>query len=376
MEHHGWIKNTNNRIFTDLLVKNSLISKEEWEEHQDELVLPHEFKSYFGVVNCSKLKSNNRGGVFILKDLNVFIGDNWNNSGYACALKELRSFEDGPIKGSYVINGVIYGADFLSRIGVTRSSIVSINKGASYYPGEFSGLIDERFLMVIRHHDDMGALTFIEIEEGDLKTEDDLSLELAVSHEYDRTLYTASLKEEYLQALEYNCSISRGYDIWREKEPEHGPFTRQIKSWPRSSISITLGGKQMSVTIKFTITDEQYTEIKSRSILSGLSIQDQIRKDLFNQTNSFTPRDAIRRALEKYSSEETFSIEDLFEEEKSLPNGLAGQFGRRFSDLVKTEFSDRIKHTGHYNTKKHAVYIIIWSSHEKLVKLFFYSCNN
>ncbi|MCH4240204.1 MAG: DUF1413 domain-containing protein [Oscillospiraceae bacterium] len=115
----------------------------------------------------------------------------------------------------------------------------------------------------------------------------------------------------------------------------------------------------MSTTVKFTISDENYNEICSRAADAKLSIQDYIRKELFRDQVAFTPLDAVNRALANYSKGDTFSVPELFGDTWNLPNGVAGQFGKKFCALVEAEYSSKIRFTGNYNTKKHAIYQIL-----------------
>ena len=115
----------------------------------------------------------------------------------------------------------------------------------------------------------------------------------------------------------------------------------------------------MSVTVKFTISDERYDELSSRANNSDLSVQDYIRKELFNDYGVITPRNAINRAIATYSKGETFTVPGLFGDEWDLPNGAAGQFGKRFLSLVETEYSDQISFTKNFNSKKHAIYEVL-----------------
>jgi len=115
----------------------------------------------------------------------------------------------------------------------------------------------------------------------------------------------------------------------------------------------------MSVTLKFTISDENYKEICSRAADAKLSIQDYIRKELFHDQAAFTPQDAVNRALANYSKGDTFTVPELFGDEWNLPNGVAGQFGKKFFALVEAEYGSKIRFTGNFNIKKHAIYEIL-----------------
>lgn len=110
----------------------------------------------------------------------------------------------------------------------------------------------------------------------------------------------------------------------------------------------------MSKTIKFTISDENARELEERA--GNQSIQDYIRSILFPDQITITPMDAVNRALANYQTGDTFTVPEIFGEAWNLPNGMAGQFGRKFYNLVSTDYSTQIRFTGGYNTKRHAVY--------------------
>jgi len=115
----------------------------------------------------------------------------------------------------------------------------------------------------------------------------------------------------------------------------------------------------MSATVKFTISDENYNDLCSRAAEAKLSIQDYIRTELFRGQIPFTPYDAVKRALTNYSKGDTFTVPELFGEDWNLPNGVAGQFGKKFFALVDAEYSSKIHFTGNFNMKRHAVYEIL-----------------
>ena len=115
----------------------------------------------------------------------------------------------------------------------------------------------------------------------------------------------------------------------------------------------------MSVTIKFTISDENYEELTVRAASLKLSVQDYIRKELFSEYMAITPIQAVTIALENYSKGDTFTVPELFGEAWNLPNGVAGQFGKKFFNLVEAEYSNKIRFTGNFSGKKHAIYQIL-----------------
>lgn len=112
----------------------------------------------------------------------------------------------------------------------------------------------------------------------------------------------------------------------------------------------------MSTTVKFTISDENYKELSDRATNLKLSIQDYIRRELFSDYNTFTPQDAVNIALSDFSKDDTFTVPELFGDAWNLPNGVAGQFGKKFFALVDEEYTSQIHFTENYNKKGHAIY--------------------
>ncbi|RHP49186.1 DUF1413 domain-containing protein [Clostridium sp. AF32-12BH] len=113
----------------------------------------------------------------------------------------------------------------------------------------------------------------------------------------------------------------------------------------------------MSKTIKITVSDDNYDDLVRRA--GANSLQDFIRSILFPGQITITPPDAVQRALQKYKKGELFSVPEIYGEDWNLPNGMAGQFGRKFFNLVTEEYQTKIRFTGNYNSKKHAVYKIL-----------------
>ena len=107
------------------------------------------------------------------------------------------------------------------------------------------------------------------------------------------------------------------------------------------------------------MSDANYELICNAAKNAKLSLQDFIRNQLFPGQINFTPFDAINRALANYSSGESFTVPELFGDDWNLPNGTAGQFGRKFYNIVTNEYNSRIRFTGNFNSKKHAIYEII-----------------
>ena len=115
------------------------------------------------------------------------------------------------------------------------------------------------------------------------------------------------------------------------------------------------------VTVKFTLSYDNYTDLSARAEKEELSLQDYIRRELFPEENTITPQDVVKRALAQYTSGETFTLPQLLSKsnEWDLPNGMAGQFGRKFNNLIKKSYSSQIRFTGKFDSKHHAIYEII-----------------
>lgn len=116
--------------------------------------------------------------------------------------------------------------------------------------------------------------------------------------------------------------------------------------------------ESMSETFKFTVSDENAEQLRARAEEAKLSIQDYIRKQLFSDQIPFTPLEAVNKALTKFQSGDFFTVPQLLDAEWDLPRGMAGQFGRKFFELVNREFNDKIEFTSTFNSKKHAIYRI------------------
>lgn len=113
----------------------------------------------------------------------------------------------------------------------------------------------------------------------------------------------------------------------------------------------------MSKTIKVTVSDDNYEDLVQRA--GANSLQDYIRNVLFPGQITITPLDAVQRALQKYQKGDLFSVPEIYGEHWDLPNGMAGQLGRKFFNLVTEEYQTQIRFTGNYNSKKQAVYEIL-----------------
>lgn len=65
MSHYnGLIKCNNNKIFTDILINNGIISKEELDKNKDKLIMPIPFPSGYTTEDCINYRKNNARKLF------------------------------------------------------------------------------------------------------------------------------------------------------------------------------------------------------------------------------------------------------------------------------------------------------------------------
>ena len=112
-------------------------------------------------------------------------------------------------------------------------------------------------------------------------------------------------------------------------------------------------------TIKFALNDEHLKLLEQMAKDEGVSIQDCIRNRLFNVSTIFTPVEAVNRALKKYSSGDTFTLPELYEDDWTIARGVAGVFGKQFFNFVETECSEKIKFIKMVDSGRRAQYKII-----------------
>ncbi len=112
-------------------------------------------------------------------------------------------------------------------------------------------------------------------------------------------------------------------------------------------------------TVRFTVSDAYYQRLEREAGTEGCSIQDYIRMKLFEEPIIYTAAEAVRRALEKYQSGDTFTLPDLYEGEWNLTQGYAGAFGKKFYAYVEKECDDKIKFNGMTDCDRRAQYVMI-----------------
>lgn len=110
--------------------------------------------------------------------------------------------------------------------------------------------------------------------------------------------------------------------------------------------------------IKLSLTEDEFKDLSRLADGEKMSIQDFIRYKLLDKKNPsiFTPEEAERRALEKFTSEDAaFTLPDVYGEEWSELNPrMTGVFGKRFFNYLKT--SNTIEFAGMTSDGRRATY--------------------
>lgn len=110
---------------------------------------------------------------------------------------------------------------------------------------------------------------------------------------------------------------------------------------------------------KFSLDEEYSQKLDNMAREAGVSVQDFIRSKLFSLTTSFTPVEAVDRALQKYQKGEQFTLPQIYDEDWTIKRGVAGTFGKAFFNYVAEECSDKIRFVGMTNHGRHAQYEIV-----------------
>lgn len=111
--------------------------------------------------------------------------------------------------------------------------------------------------------------------------------------------------------------------------------------------------------VKISLNDAYYGKLTELAKEQGISIQDYIRNQIFGDTVTFTPVEAVARALNKYSSGDLFTLPELYGDEWTIKRGVAGVFGKQFFSYVLDNCDDKIKFVGMTDYGRHAQYKII-----------------
>ena len=110
--------------------------------------------------------------------------------------------------------------------------------------------------------------------------------------------------------------------------------------------------------IKLSLTEEEFKKLSELAKGENLSGQDYIRYKIFGEKSPsmFTPEEAERRALEKFSErDKPFTLPDIYGEEwGELDPRKTGVFGKRFFNYLKT--SDSIEYVGMTADGRRATY--------------------
>lgn len=112
--------------------------------------------------------------------------------------------------------------------------------------------------------------------------------------------------------------------------------------------------------IKISLTEEEFSELETLATKEKMSIQDLFRYKLLAKKNPamFTPEEAVKRALEKFSAEDPpFTLPDIYGEAWfDLNPRMTGVFGKRFFNY--TAAIDAIQFVGMTPNNRRAVYRI------------------
>lgn len=112
--------------------------------------------------------------------------------------------------------------------------------------------------------------------------------------------------------------------------------------------------------VKISLTDSEYQNLLNLANGENMSIQDLIRFKLLSIKNPsiFTPEEAVRRALEKFCSEDIpFTLPDIYGDEwVNLNPRMTGVFGKKFFNHLKT--IDSIEYVGMTPDSRRATYKI------------------
>lgn len=109
--------------------------------------------------------------------------------------------------------------------------------------------------------------------------------------------------------------------------------------------------------IKLSLTENEYNELLKQAESEKLTGQDYIRYKIFGKKSpsKFIPEEAERRALEKYSHDDVFTLPDIYGDEwVELDPRMTGVFGKRFFNYLKT--SNSIEFAGMTPDKRRATY--------------------
>lgn len=114
--------------------------------------------------------------------------------------------------------------------------------------------------------------------------------------------------------------------------------------------------------LKLSLTDDEISKLKSLAEKEKLSLQDYIRYRIFGKRNplKFTPEEAERRAVEKFSvTDGPFTLPEIYEGEwYELQPRMTGVFGKRFFNYLKNSDNTLVEFAGMTRDKRRATYRI------------------
>lgn len=111
--------------------------------------------------------------------------------------------------------------------------------------------------------------------------------------------------------------------------------------------------------LKLSLTKEEEEKLVELAKKENMSSQDYIRFIVFGVkiSSKFTPEEAERRALEKFTEGNLFTLPDIYGEEwEELNPRMTGIFGKRFFNHLKT--SNSIEYAGMTPDGRRATYRI------------------
>lgn len=93
--------------------------------------------------------------------------------------------------------------------------------------------------------------------------------------------------------------------------------------------------------VKLTLSEDYYKKLSKMAKGKNMSIQDFIRDKLFDEDTIFTPKEAVKRALDgRFSDKREFSLPDIYGDDWTIERGPAGVFGKKFFNYVMDNDTD------------------------------------
>ncbi|WP_026509220.1 MULTISPECIES: DUF1413 domain-containing protein [unclassified Butyrivibrio] len=117
--------------------------------------------------------------------------------------------------------------------------------------------------------------------------------------------------------------------------------------------------------VRFSVTDEELKELERKAKEEGTTVKLYSKnKSLGVESSIFTPKEALRRALIKYTKDdEPFCLPSLYTDEEWLEMsksiGTAGQFGKAFFVYVKDVDPGKVEYVDGGSRGKRARYKVL-----------------